>query len=296
MKLTKHLYAIATAAALSGLSCQTADAGPTLDRVQSSGRIVVGVREGAQPFSNIEADGTPRGYTVEICKRIVEGMERDLKRKLAVQYRPVTAANRFEMVKNGAIDMECGSSTHTAEREREVAFTYPFFVTGVRLAVTKGSPIKTHADLQGLRVAVVPHSTGARVVQSANIVASAANKGFSIITVASNADGIKAVATGQADAFATDDVLLSGAIAAAKLNGKIAVVGRYMSVEPYAVMVAPGDKDFMKLIDSQLITLYRNGEAVALITKWFDTPELNYPVNYLTREAISLPVKQAAYP
>lgn len=287
--------AVAALVAVSAFSTP-AVAGPAFDRVSSTGRINVGVRESAPPFASMGADGQPRGYSVDICARVIKGMEKELKRTLTVQYHPVNAKNRLELIKSGAIDMECGTTTHTVAREKEVAFSFPFFITGIRIAVQKGAAIRDYGDMRGSKVAVVTSSTAEKILKDVNTAATLNGRGFTLVAVENNNDGVKAVAAGRVDAFATDDVLLSGAISANKLNGKVAAVGRFLSVEPYAIVAPLGDKEFLALIDNQLTGIYRNGEAVQLISKWFGTPEMNYPVNYMTREAMTLPVKQAAYP
>lgn len=239
-------------------------------------------------------DGIAQGYIVDICNSIASNLEKHRKMKLYARYVPVSANNRSNLLQSGAIDKECGATTSTKAREKEVAFSYPIFVTGTRLAVCTQSPITDFSHLGSTRLVVVTGSSCARLISSMAAEAKANGKAISISSLKDNNEAIQAVAANQADAFCTDDVLLAGAIASNNLTEKLQRVGKPLSIAPYAIMLGKNDTDFSNLIDTVLADTLRSGAASKLGKKWFDTPELRYKLNSMTLSASQLPVKSFA--
>jgi glutamate/aspartate transport system substrate-binding protein len=279
------------------LGAQTAMAepsDPTWARIDQSGRINVGIRESAPPFSEF-VNNNPRGYSVDICARLVASIERRLKHKVTAEFVPVNSKSREELLRNGKIDMECGTTTDTVKREQEFAFAYPFFVTGVRMAKRQGDSLSDYADLNGKKVAVVAGATAKTLLAQRKDVLATSGIVFTIVEVATNDAGVQAVVSGAADGFVADDVLLAGAISAAKLDKKLVRTGSFLSVEPYAVMLRKADTALLNALDAGMVELTTSGETNQLVKKWFGSVN-GYTINSATREAWAWPVKHPAWP
>lgn len=277
------------------LTCSAMSETPTLDRIKKTKSISIGVREHAPPFAMYE-EGGGKGYSVDICNAIVAGLEKQLAMKLDVNYVSVSAKDRIGLVKSGQIDMECGSTTTTRDREKEVNFTYPIFVTGARIAVRKGSSITDYRNMPGARVAVVSGSSAEKLMQSVLQSATTRGQGFTLSTVKDNDAGVTSLAAGQIDVFSTDDILLAGAISSSKLDDKLVRTGSFISIEPYAIMTNKQDVQFLKLVDLLLADQLTSGKAQKLIVKWFDTSTFHYKINHLTASVFNFPAKSQAVP
>lgn len=210
-----------------------AESASTLEKLRTTKVLTIGVRDSAAPFATFK-DGVAEGYSVDICNEVAAGLEQQLKQKIAVKYVPVSAANRIDLLRSGAIDIECGSTTDTADREKLVSFTYPIFITGARLAVAKDSHITDYKNLANARVVVVAGSSCEKLIVPALATARAHGQGFTVSTVKGNNEGVLAVSARSADAFCTDDVLLAAAITDNQLNDKLHRVSQPLSVEPVA--------------------------------------------------------------
>lgn len=273
----------------------SAQSSSTLNKVRSGGGVIIGVRENALPFSTKTEQGAT-GYSIDICNRVVRNMEKNLGVSIPIKYVGVNAQNRIEFLKNDAIDMECGTTTHTTSREKEVGFSYPFFVSGIRMAVRKGSKYKDYEDLGSASVAVTMESTAEKLVRNLLETMKAHGKPFTIHLVKSNDEGVLNVKNSQDDAFMTDDVLLAGAIITNNLQDYLERTGRNLSAEPYAIMVRKDDTDFLTEIDKALVPILTGGEAEKFVKHWFDTPALRYNMNHMTQSIFSVPAKFPAYP
>lgn len=272
----------------------SAEPSSTLEKLRTTKVLTIGVRDSAAPFATYK-DGVAEGYSVDICNEVAAGLEQQLKQKITVKYVPVSAANRIDLLRSGAIDLECGSTTDTAEREQLVSFTYPIFVTGARLAVAKDSHITDYKNLANAHVVVVAGSSCEKLIVPALVTAQAHGQGFTVSTVKGNNEGVLAVSARRADAFCTDDVLLAAAIMDNQLNDKLHRVSQPLSVEPYSLMVRKDDRDFLKAVDDIVAQFLVSGRAAKLGSKWFDTPALRYKFNSMTMDAFAYPTKTKAY-
>ena len=180
----------------------------TLDKIKDTGVISLGFRESSFPFSFLDKDRKPAGYSVDLCSRVATSVQQRLGlRDLKVNWVSVTPADRIPSVVRGAIDLECGSSTVTFSRMEQVDFSHMIFVDGGSLLATAASRIERVGDLAGKRVAVIPGTTTekalATALQRAIIQAQ-------VITVSEHADGLAVLEAGRADAYASDHVPLAG--------------------------------------------------------------------------------------
>jgi glutamate/aspartate transport system substrate-binding protein len=261
----------AIAVALSVCAFGTPLAGAqTLKKVTDAQRITVGYREAAVPFSYQLSPTKAVGFSVDLTEAIVDEVRRQLKLPhLAVSYLAVNGQNRIPLLVNGSYDLECGSTTHTSAREKDVAFTVSFFYTGTRLLVKKDSGIKGIADLAGRTVATTAGSTNEKVLRK-----EIADRRLDTKVLASKdyGDGLADLQAGRAAALALDDVLLFGLRAQSEDPSALAVVGEALQVEPYGCMVRKDDPEFKALADRALSRLMDSGEFARLYARWFESP------------------------
>lgn len=239
----------------------------TLKKIKDTGTMVIGYTENVRPFSFIGADGKPTGYSIDLCKRIAAAVQQELGlRDLALKYVPVAVQQRMQAVVTGTIDIECGTSTNTLSRQEQVDFTHMTFVDGGSLLVTAASRIARIADLADKRVAVMSGTTTERAITEALQKSYVKAK---VITVKDHSEGLSALETGAADAYASDNVVLVGLALTAKDPGKLAIAEQQFSYEPYGFMVRRGDSAFRLVANRALSRLYRSGQVFEVYGKWF---------------------------
>ena len=269
-----------------------AQAGATLDRIRSEGRIVLAHRESSVPFSFVDA-GRPMGYAVDLCRKLAAAVGRRIDQpNLAIRYLPVTPANRLQMVADGKADLECGSTTNNAERRQTVAFTVPHYVTGARYLVRSDSTVAELRDFQGRKLVSTKGTTPLKAINKAN---GQGLLGITVLEAPDHARALDMVDKGEADGFAMDDVLLYGLMAGHADPKRFKVVGKYLTIEPLAIMLPKGDAAFKKIIDDEMRRLILNRQAHALHDRWLMQPiaprnvALNMPMNFLTRDFWKFP-------
>ncbi|MGR4867715.1 amino acid ABC transporter substrate-binding protein [Variovorax sp. LARHSF232] len=238
----------------------------TLAKVRASGSIALGYRESSVPFSFLSPRNEPVGYSVELCKALVTSIEDAINKSLTVRWVPVTAASRIDAVERGQIDLECGSTTNNLERQKRVAFSPTIFVSGTKLLVKKGSPIRSFRDLAGKRVAVTAGTTNEKTLHELN---AKFKLGMAIVASSEHAEAFELVAKGQADAFATDDVLLYGLIAQRAAQADYVVLGDYLSYDPYGIMFRKDDPQLAKVVQEAFQILAQDGEIDRQYKRWF---------------------------
>jgi ABC-type amino acid transport substrate-binding protein len=273
----------------------TADAEPhpVLDRIRSSGRIVLAHRETSVPFSYYDANRKPVGYALDLCKDIAEAVRRHLGLKtLEIAYLPITTANRIDAIASGKADLECGSTTNNAERRQKVAFTIPHYITGSRYAVRADSKIEDLAQFEGHVLVSTAGSTPFKSIDTAN---RDRLLRIDVKAVKDNAEAMKMLADKTADGFAMDDVQLYGLIAESPDPAQFKVVGRFLTIEPLAIMMSKDDAAFKKVVDEEMRRMIRSGEAEKTYHRWFMTPippknvSMNLPMSYLLRDSWRYP-------
>ncbi len=262
--MKKHLLALTVAA----LACVSAQA-DTLAKVKASGSITMGVRDSSGALSYTLGDGKYAGYHVEICQRIIGNIEKAVGRKLDVKYQSVTSQNRIPLVQNGTVDIECGSTTNNAARQRDVAFAVTTYVEEVRIATKASSGITSIAQLNGKNVAT---TTGTTSVQLLRRHERANGVNFTEVFGKDHADSFLLLESGRADAFVMDGSILAGNIANSKNPGDYRIVGEVLSVEPIAIMMRKDDPAFKKVADDTIRDLIKTGEMNKLWDKWFLQP------------------------
>jgi glutamate/aspartate transport system substrate-binding protein len=204
----------------------------------------------------------------------------------------VTSQNRIPLMQNGTIDLECGSTTNSVDRQKQVSFGNTTFVTGIKMLVKADSGIKDISQLNGKAVVTTTGTTSDALIKQSE-------KGKSIdvknIYGKDHADSFLMVESGRAAAFVMDDVLLAGLIANAKNPKDFMIVGEALRVEPYGIMIRKDDPQFKALVDKTLNGLMKSGEIVKIYDKWFMAPvppkgiNMNLPMSKELKDAIANP-------
>lgn len=271
-------------------------AGPVLDRIRSSGEVVIAHRESSVPFSYVTPGGQPVGYAIDLCLKLVQALRQQLALPdLRTRYVMVTPANRIATVEEGRADLECGSTTNNAERRQKVAFTVPHYIAGARYLVRADSPVQVIRDFQGRALVSTKGTTPLKEASRAN---SEYALGIRLLEAPDHARAVDMVATGEADGFVMDDVLLYGLVAGRPDPGRFKVVGKFLTIEPLAIMFSRDDPAFKQLVDSEMKRLIRSREAHAVYERWFlraippANRSLNLPMNYLLKDFWKYPTDQ----
>ena len=261
-----------------------AQANDTVAKVKASGVVTMGVRDSSGALSYTLGDGKYAGFHVEICQRILANLEKSVGRKLEVKYLPVTSQNRIPLVQNGTVDIECGSTTNNATRQKDVAFLPTTFVEEVRIAVKSASGINSIRQLDGKSVAT---TTGTTSVQTLRKNERAGGIDFKEVFGKDHSDSFLLLESGRAEAFVMDGAILAGNIAIAKNPADFKIVGEVLSVEPIAIMVRKDDAAFKKIGDDTVKDMLKSGEVAKLWDKWFlqPIPPKNTRVGYAASES-----------
>jgi len=258
--------ALALAISLSGGLSAQAD---TLEKVKSSGALTMGVRDSSGALSYTLGEGKYAGFHIEICQRIVANLEKAVGKKLEVKNLAVTSQNRIPLVQNGTVDIECGSTTNNATRQKDVSFVLTTYVEEVRIAVKANSGITSIAQLNGRNVAT---TTGTTSVQLLRKHERANGVDFKEVFGKDHADSFLLLESGRADAFVMDGQILAGNIAISKAPADYRIVGEVLSVEPIAIMLRKDDVAFKKLADDTVRDLVKSGDMAKIYDKWFVQP------------------------
>lgn len=238
----------------------------TLAKARASGAVTIAHRESSIPFSYLNARKEPIGYSIELCKLLVEAIGTAVGKELEVKWLPVTSASRIEAIVSGKADLECGSTTNDIERRKQVAFSPTIFVSGTKLMVKRGSPIKSYRDLGGKTVVVTAGTTNQKAMEE---IIRRFKVDFRIAVAPDHAQSFMQVVEGKADAFATDDVLLYGLIAGNFAQKDFSVVGEFLSYDPYGVMYRKGDAQMERLVNETFHALAEDGEIERQYKRWF---------------------------
>jgi ABC-type amino acid transport substrate-binding protein len=240
----------------------------TLAKARSTRAITLAYRESSVPFSYLSARGEPIGYSIELCRKLVEAIGETVDRELEIKWLPVTPETRMEAIVSGRADLECGSTTSSIERRKRVAFSPTIFVAGTKLMVAKGSPVKSFRDLGGRTVVVTGGTTNEDTMRA---IGKKFKLDFRLAVGRDHAESFAQVVAGKVDAFATDDVLLYGLIAQNKVQGKFLVVGEFLSHDPYGIMYRKDDAQLASVIVEAFRALADDGELERQYKRWFLT-------------------------
>ncbi len=262
--MSKNLSVLLSALFFSGLVQAN-----TLHKIKSSGSVTMGVRE-SSGLSFTIGDGKFAGFHVDVCQRVLADIQKQLKlNRLEIKYQPVTSQNRIPLVQNGTVDIECGSTTNNATRQKDVAFAVTTYVEEVRIAVKANSGITSLNQLNGKKVAT---TTGTTSVQLLRKHERATGVNFEEIFGKDHADSFLLLESGRADAFVMDGSILAANIANSKNPSGYKIVGEVIAVEPIAIMLRKDDPAFKKAVDDSIKTMMKDGTLNKMWDKWFLQP------------------------
>jgi glutamate/aspartate transport system substrate-binding protein len=294
MKLARWIsILIGTLVLGSGINLQAQELTGTLKKIKATGAITVGYRESSIPFSYLDNSAQPIGYAIDLCMKIVNAVKTQLNMPdLEVRTQPVTSSNRIPLLKNGTIDLECGSTTNSTVRQQQVAFGPTYFLINVTAAVKKTSNISTIAELNGKTVSTTSGTTSVPLLRTYQ-------RGSEIrvkeIYGKDHAEAFLLMAEDRAAAFVMDDILLAGQIANAKRPELYKILPESLRQEPYSMMIRKDDPQFKTLVDKSVGDVMRSGEIVAIYERWFTKSipprnlNLHFPMTAPLREAFRHP-------
>jgi glutamate/aspartate transport system substrate-binding protein len=287
-------FGLALAALILAAPLAAQELSGTLKKVKDTGSITVGHRDASIPFSYYDDKQQPVGFAMDICARIVDAVKTELKLpKIDVKYQLVTSANRIPLMANGTVDLECGSTTNNADRQKQVSFTNSHFVTASRYVTKKESKIDKIDDLKGKTVV---STSGTTNIKQLNDVNNERKLGINVVPANGHAEAFLMVETGRAVAFVMDDILLASLVASSKTPDAYQISTDAFSLpEPYGIMLRRDDPAFKAVVDKATADLYKSGEAEKLYTKWFQSPippkglNLNMALNPALKKAFQTP-------
>jgi len=289
------------AAAIAAVVCSAGSAqelAGTLKKIKESGVITIGHRDSSVPFSYLDDKQQPVGYALEICLKVADAVKKELKLdKLEVKLNPVTSATRIPLIANGTIDLECGSTFNTPDRQKQVAFSNTYFLTSSKFVSKKSSNINSIADLKGKTVV---STSGTVNIKQVNEVNTARQLGMNVLPAKDHAEAFLMVDTGRAAAFVMDDILLASLVAGSKDPSVYAIsTEAFSQPEPYAIMLRREDPQFKQLVDQATADLYKSAEMPKLFDKWFNQPipprgiNLRVPLDPALKRAFEKPSDSA---
>jgi glutamate/aspartate transport system substrate-binding protein len=289
--MNQRFFALAVAM----LACGTAfaQAGDTLAKIKSKGEITLGTRDSSGALAYTIGDGKYVGFHTEMSENIAADVQKQLGLpKLTVNKQLVTSQNRIPLVVNGTVDLECGSTTNNATRQKDVAFAMTTYVEEVRIAVRADSGITSIKDLNGKNVAT---TTGTTSVQTLRKNERATGVDFKEVMGKDHADSFLLLESGRADAFVMDGQILAGNISKSKNPAGFKIVGEVLSVEPIACMLRKDDPAFLKAVDDSIKRQIADGSLAKLYDKWFMQPipptntKVGLPLSEATKAAWASP-------
>ena len=260
----RSVVALAVLMATGIAQAQTTD---TLKKIKDTGAVTMGVRESSGALSYTLGDGKYTGFHYEVCQKVLADVQKQLGlTKLDIKYQPVTSQNRIPLVQNGTVDIECGSTTNNATRQKDVAFAPTLYVEEVRIAVKANSGITDIAQLAGKTVATTTGTTSVQLLrkhQRANGI------DFKELNGKDHSDSFLLLEGGRADAFVMDGQILAGLISKSKSPADYRIVGDVISVEPIGIMYRKDDPAFKKAVDDSVKAMAKSGDVAKLYDKWF---------------------------
>jgi len=238
-------------------------AAQTLDKVRKTGVLTLGYIDGAAPFSFVDGNGEPQGYSVELCRAVADGVAAQLKRTgLKTRWVKLTIQNRIDAVRKGQVDLECSTTTWTLARQSLVDFSLITFVDGGSLLVKSDAQFGRLADFQGKRIAVIAGTTTERALASRAL-------GAELVKIRTRDEGLTLLREGQVDALASDRTALIGVVVMGSgAAGNFKLLDQDFSIEQYALMLPRGDHDFRLAVNRQLARIYRSGDIEKIYARW----------------------------
>jgi len=266
----------------------------TLKKAKDTGSFTIGYRESSIPFSYLDDKQQPIGYAMDLCMKVFDAVKGELKMpNLKLNLQPVTSSNRIPLLQNGTIDLECGSTTNSVDRQKQVAFGPTYFVINVTAAVKKKSGIKSLADLNGKTISTTAGTTSVTLLRQYE---KTKNADIKSIDAKDHAESFLLLSQDRTSAFIMDDILLAGLIANSPNPGDYMILANEsLRTEPYSMMLRKDDPQFKALVDKTVGGIMKSGEINKLYAKWFTSPippkgiNMNFPETPAIKAAFANP-------
>ncbi|MGR3890548.1 amino acid ABC transporter substrate-binding protein [Pseudomonas sp. 1152_12] len=267
-----------------------------LEKIRENKRMVIGYPAEALPFSYQAGPGEPVGYSIDLCRRIASDVKKNLKLdELTLSFKPLSFKDRISAVSSGAVDLECGSTTNTLERQKQVDFSVSTFAASIKVVSRVGEKLDTLKQLNGRSVVIVDGTTVGEVVKQLE-----QREGWSLKKVhAKNlTEGFKLLVENRADSLVFDEVVVAPLMASAAEPARYQFLQDVLVVEHLALIMPKNNPALKRTVDTTLTGLMASGEAKALYAKWFDAPivtktlNLNVPFSAQMEQMFSTPTDQ----
>ncbi|MBD8623026.1 transporter substrate-binding domain-containing protein [Pseudomonas sp. CFBP 13727] len=289
----KQLLALVVAVCLGASAAQAEELTGTLKKIKEVGTVTLGYRDASLPFSYLNDAQQPIGYSIELCKKIVDQIKVKVgEPNLKTEYVSVVAATRTPLLINGTIDMECGVTTNTVERQKQIGFLLTSYIASAKYAVKKTAGIDSVADLKGKSVVVITGGSGEWITKNLD---REKQLGLKILNAKDGGEAFLMLETGRAVAYINDDVQLMATIAQSRSPDAYTLLPEPMSAEPYAIGIRKNDPQFKTFADDVLRNLYSTGVIDTLYPTWFQQPippknaTINLPMSDALKQAIANP-------
>lgn len=287
------IFPLVLAAALAAATIPAAQAAGRMDKIKSTGEVALGYRDSSIPFSYLDDNQKPIGYSMDICYGIVDALKKDLNMpNIKVKLVPVTSSTRIPLVANGTADLACGSATNNAERQQQVSFAPTTFVTATRFTALKKSDLNDLADFKGKTVTSTSGTSNLKWLTQVN---AEKQLGMRIIPASDHSEAFLTVANGRASAFFMDDILLAGLVANSHDPSAWMISKKAYTVEPYGIIEPKGDEAFKTAVDNAVKAMMKDGQLAKMYDKWFLQPvppknvNLNWPMSEELKKVIANP-------
>lgn len=283
---------LATAVSVVGMTAAQAE-NSRIDKIKSTGELTLGYRESSIPFSYLDDNQKPIGYSMDICYGIADALKKDLNLpNLKIKLVSVTSSTRIPLVANGTVDISCGSATNNAQRQEQVAFAPTTFVTATRFTALKSSKLNDLADFKGKTVVSTSGTSNLKWLTQTN---ADQKLGMRIIPAKDHSEAFLTVANGRATAFFMDDILLAGLVANSQNASDWMISEKAYTIEPYGMIEPKGDPQFKTAVDNAVKAMMKDGKIDELYKKWFTSPippkniNLNWPMTPELKRVIANP-------
>lgn len=245
-------------------------ASPTLDKIKEVGKIAFGYREASIPFAYLGSDQKPTGLSLDLCSAVADKVRIAVRRPgLGIEYVPVNASNRIALLQNGTIDVECGSTTNTAERQKQVSFSVATYVASARWLVSAGSGVTEPKGLDGKTVVITQGSLNVAVAKQ---VLDDQKLNVTIVQAKDHAESLLMLGTGRAAAWFEDDILIAGLVANATDPSAFRMLAVTYAPSYYGLMTRRDDPEFKTLVDAAIKEKMASGAFDQLYARWFESP------------------------
>lgn len=292
MKLIGRLTLALVACGI-GVAVSAQDLTGTLKKAKETGSFTIGYRESSIPFSYLDDKEKPIGYAMDLCTKVYDAVKSELKLpNLKLNLQSVSSSNRIPLLQNGTIDLECGSTTNSLDRQKQVSFGPTYFVINVSAAVKKSSGIKSMADLAGKTISTTSGTTAVPLLKQYE---KTKNAEIREIYGKDHAESFLLLAQDRVSAFVMDDILLAGQIANSSNPGDYMILPESLRTEPYSMMLRKDDPQFKALVDKTIDGVMTSGEIHKIYAKWFTSPippkniNLNFPETAPIKDAFANP-------